>query len=376
MQIEKIKQKYEALSPFLNERSRRIFAATEAKSIGRGGITIVSKATGLNRNTIARGIKEISVGKSTLEERVRKHGGGRKTIEKLDKCIKPDLENLVEPTSRGDPESPLRWTTKSLRNLAGELRKKGHKISHETVSSLLRELNYSLQGNVKTKEGTDHPDRNAQFEYINEKVKQQQNQNNPVISVDAKKKEIVGNYKNAGRDWQPKGNPIEVKVHDFLDKKLGKICPYGVYDLSQNNGWVSVGIDHDTAAFAVESIRQWWKTMGKEIYHKSDSILITADAGGSNGYKNKLWKIELQKLANKIKKPISVCHFPPGTSKWNKIEHRLFSFISSNWRANPLISHEVIVNLISSTTTKNGLKVRCRIDERKYPTGIKISKKQ
>lgn len=376
MDVKTIKQKYELLKSVLNERSRRRFGAVEANAIGRGGIQIVSQATGLNRNTIARGIKELGNKKEMRPECIRKQGAGRKKIIDVHPKIKENLESLIEPYSRGDPESSLRWTTKSLRKLSFELKEINNNVSHEYVAHLLRSMKYSLQGNRKTREGSHHPDRNTQFEYIYNKVKSQQKLHDPVISVDAKKKEMVGNFKNSGREWRPKGSPEDVLLHDFMIKELGKVCPYGVYDLIRNEGWVSVGIDHDTAAFAVESIRQWWKTMGKAEYPKAQSLLITADAGGSNGYKNKLWKKELQKLSNKIKIPISVCHFPPGTSKWNKIEHRLFSFISKNWRAKPLISHEVIVNLIASTTTKAGLKIRCRIDERKYPTGIKISKKE
>ena len=330
---------------------------------------------GRSQSPTSRGIKEL--GKTEMgPEQIRRPGAGRKKILDTRPKIKADLERLIEPYSRGDPESPLRWTTKSLRKLSVELKAMDGIVSHEYIASLLRSMKYSLQGNRKTTEGKHHPDRNAQFEYIYGKVKAQQKLKDPVISVDAKKKEIVGDFKNSGREWRPKGEPEEVRIHDFIIKELGKVCPYGVYDLARNEGWGSVGIDHDTAAFAVESIRQWWKTMGKEEYPRAKSLLVTADAGGSNGYKNKLWKKELQELSNKIKMPISVCHFPPGTSKWNKIEHRLFSFISKNWRAKPLVSHEVIVNLISSTTTQTGLKVRCRIDERKYPTGIRISKKE
>ncbi len=376
MNVKIIKQKYELLKPVLNERSRRRFAAVEANAIGRGGITIVSLATGLNRNTIGRGIKELSNKDEMSPERIRKSGGGRKKISDTHPEIKKNLEMLIEPYSRGDPMSPLRWTTKSLRKLSDELKDLDMLVSHESVATLLRSMKYSLQSNRKIREGTNHPDRNAQFEHINEKVKSQLNQGDPVISVDAKKKELVGNFKNSGKEWRPKGNPEEVRMHDFMIKKLGKVCPYGVYDIIKNEGWVSVGIDHDTAQFAVESIRQWWKSMGKEKYKKPKSILITADAGGSNGYRSRLWKKELQKLVNRIKTPISVCHFPPGTSKWNKIEHRLFSYISKNWKAKPLVSHEVIVNLIASTTTKTGLKVRCRLDERKYPIGIRISNKE
>jgi len=376
MDVKTIHQKYQLLKPALNERSKRIFAAVEARAIGRGGIQIVSQATGLNRNTISRGIKELGKKTEMRPERIRRPGAGRRKILDINPKLKKNLESLIEPYSRGDPESPLRWTTKSLRKLSSELKEMNNNVSHEYIAYLLRSMKYSLQSNRKTKEGDNHPDRNAQFEYISKKVKAQQRLNAPVISVDAKKKEIVGNFKNSGREWRPKGSPEEVHIHDFVIKKLGKICPYGVYDLARNEGWISVGIDHDTSAFAVESVRQWWKTMGREKYPKAKSLLVTADAGGSNGYKNKLWKKELQELSNRIKMSISVCHFPPGTSKWNKIEHRLFSFISKNWRAKPLISHEVIVNLITSTTTNTGLKVRCRIDERKYPVGIKVTEKE
>lgn len=368
----KIKQKYDLLKDELNERTKRLFAAAEAHSLGHGGITIVSNATGLERHTIGRGIKELFNKTKLSTDRIRKPGAGRKKTKDKDKTLIPDLEEILEPTTRGDPQSPLRWTTKSVRNLSKELNKK-HKTSHRMVAEILHEKNFSLQANKKTKEGIQHPDRNAQFENINRKVKEQQSKGNPVISVDAKKKENVGNFKNSGREWCPKGKPEEVQVHDFIDKELGKVCPYGVYDIMKNEGWINLGIDHNTAQFAVESIRQWWKMMGKKQYHKAKSIFITADAGGSNSVRNRLWKYELQKLANELKKSIIVSHFPPGTSKWNKIEHRLFSFISKNWRARPLTCLQVIVNLISSTTTETGLKVKCRIDTNKYETGIWIS---
>ncbi len=367
-----IRQKYLLLKDTFNERTRRLFAAAEAHSFGRGGITIVSRATGLERHTISRGIKELFETKKLSVDSIRKHGAGRKKTTFIDKTLKTDLENLIDPTTRGDPESRLKWTTKSLRNLSKELKKK-HKTSHRMIAELLHEMGYSLQANKKTNEGRSHPDRNAQFENINQKVKEQQRIGDPAISVDAKKKELVGNFKNQGREWHLKGKPEEVQGHDFMIKELGKVCPYGVYDIIKNKGWINVGIDHDTAAFAVESIRQWWYSMGKKEYQKAETILITADAGGSNGVRNRLWKWELQKLANEINKPISVSHFPPGTSKWNKIEHRLFSFISKNWRAKPLTCHEVIINLISSTTTEKGLKVKCRVDKNKYAKGIRIS---
>ena len=370
MDVKIIKQKYELLKSVLNERSRRRFAAVEANAIGHGGIQIISRATGLNRNTISRGIKELGNKKEMDVERIRRPGAGRKKTKDKDPKLIKDLERLVEPHARGDPESPLRWTTKSVRKLSKELKKRKHNASYQIISELLHEMKYSLQANRKTSEGMSHPDRNAQFEYINRKVKSQLRRKYPAISVDAKKKELVGNFKNSGREWWPKGSPEEVRLHDFVIKELGKVCPY---DIAKNQGWVNVGIDHDTAAFAVESVRQWWKTMGKKEYSKAKNILLTADAGGSNGVKNRLWKCQLQELANELKMSISVCHFPPGTSKWNKIEHRLFSFISQNWRAKPLVSHKVIVNLISSTTTTTGLKVKCRLDKKKYPTGIKIS---
>lgn len=373
MSESQIREKYQLLEHTFNERSRRLFAAAEAHSHGRGGIAIASRATGLERHTIARGIKELFQDKPLPSYNIRKSGAGRKKTILIDKTMTDDLLKMIEPTTRGDPESRLRWTTKSVRNLSRELNRMKHKTSHRMVADILHEMGYSLQGNKKTKEGGSHPDRNAQFENINQKVEQQQRMNGPAISVDAKKKELVGNYKNNGREWAQKGKPEEVQSHDFINKKLGKVCPYGIYDIIQNKGWVNVGVDHDTAAFAVESIRRWWHSMGKKDYQKAKSILVTADAGGSNAVKSRLWKWELQKLANEIGKPISICHFPPGTSKWNKIEHRLFSFISKNWRAKPLTCHEVIVNLISSTTTDKGLRVKCRIDKRKYPTRIRIN---
>lgn len=373
MNVDSIRQKYLLLSPEFNERTKRLFAAAEAQSLGRGGISLVSRATGLERHTISRGIKELSLDQRISPERIRRPGAGRKKTVFNDRTLTSDLELLLEATTRGDPESPFLWTTKSVRNLAKELKKKNHKTSHRMVAELLHEMKYCLQANRKTREGANHPDRNSQFENIARKVKKQQKRGDPVISVDAKKKELVGNFKNPGREWRRQGDPEEVRIHDFMIKKLGKVCPYGIYDLAKNKGWVSIGIDHDTAAFAVESIRAWWKTMGKKQYPRAKSLLITADAGGSNSVRNRLWKYELQKLANQLEIPISICHFPPGTSKWNKIEHKMFSFISKNWRAKPLISREVIVKLIASTTTETGLKIKCRLDMRKYPTGIIIS---
>lgn len=371
-------ERFKLLSWTLDERLRRLFAAAEAKVVGQGGITYISKATGISRRAIHAGLDELESRESGAETeikkgKIRKSGGGRKKVTEKDPKLKADLERLVEATTRGDPESPLRWTCKSLRMLADELKAQGHKVSYPVVGNLLHDLDYSLQGNVKTLEGSQHVDRNAQFEWINKKVQETQAENNPVISVDTKKKELVGPYKNGGRTWRPKGDPEEVKVHDFPDVELGRANPYGVYDLTSNSGWVSVGTDHDTASFAVETIRRWWKAMGKEKYPKADKLMITADGGGSNGSRLRLWKLELQRLANELGIPIRVSHFPPGTSKWNKIEHRLFSFISMNWRGKPLISHEVIVNLIANTTNRTGLTVQAQLDKTSYPKGIKVS---
>ena len=371
-----IKQRYEALAGFLDERLRRIVAAAEAVVIGYGGISIVSRETGVSRRAIALGCEELKHPERATEKRIRKEGGGRKPTIDKDTTLKQDLENLIEPVSRGDPESPLRWTCKSTRRLADELMRKGHEVSHNLVAGLLHEMGYSLQANRKTLEGTSHPDRDAQFEYINNKAKEHQAIEQPVISVDTKKKELIGDFKNGGRELRPKGNPEKVRVHDFEIPELGKDSPYGVYDVTWNSGWVNVGIDHDTAAFAVESIRRWWQFMGEVRYPEAKQLLITADSGGSNGYRTRLWKLELQKLADETGLAISVCHLPPGTSKWNKIEHRLFSFISQNWRGKPLVSHEVIVNLIAATTTREGLRVQCQLDTKSYPTGIKVSDKE
>ena len=362
----------------LNERARRLFAATEALAIGWGGVATVARATGIAPSTIGIGKAEVRAlengGKVELAvNRSRRAGGGRKKLTENDPTLLPDLERLVEPMTRGDPESPLRWTAKSMQKLAEELKSQGHKVSESTVATLLRGLEYSLQANKKTTEGTSHPDRNAQFEYINQQVAEALAAGNPALSVDAKKKELVGDFKNGGREWRPKGQPEKVRVHDFVDPKLGHVKPYGVYDLANNEAWVSLGIDHDTGEFAVASIRQWWLTMGLPRFADAEKIVITADGGGSNGSRLRLWKFELQKLADELKKPISVCHFPPGTSKWNKIEHRLFSFITKNWRGQPLISHQVIVSLIAATTTKTGLKVQARIDPQTYPKGRKIT---
>lgn len=369
-----INQRYMLISPFLDERQRRLYLAAEAKAIGYGGVSTVSRVTGVSRNSISVGDEELNQIKGTLPEgRIRREGGGRKRTVDKDLALKTDLETLIEPITRGDPESPLRWTCKSVRNLSDELNRMGHKTSHRMVAELLHEMDYSLQGNRKTIEGESHPDRNAQFEFINNRVKEFQSIGQPAISVDTKKKELVGDFKNAGKELRPKGDPEKVRVHDFKIPELGRVAPYGIYDMTHNMGWVNVGIDHDTSAFAVESIRRWWTSMGKELYPEAKQLMVTADGGGSNGYRIKLWKVELQKLADETGLAIQVCHFPPGTSKWNKIEHRLFSFISQNWRGKPLISHEVIVKLIAATTNRTGLKVKCQLDKNIYPKAIKVS---
>jgi transposase len=340
--------------------------------LGPGGISIVSQATGVSRQVIRQGLRELKEDPVRPAGRIRRAGGGRKKSKEKDASLVADLEKLVEPVTRGDPESSLRWTCKSVRNLADELNKQGHKISYPVVAELLHELGYSLQSNRKTKEGSAHPDRNQQFEHINARVERAMSAKQPVISVDTKKKELVGDFKNPGADWRPKGEPEKVRVHDFAIPELGRVAPYGVYDLAANSGWVSVGIDHDTASFAVETIRRWWHAMGQERYPEAKQLLITADGGGSNGSRLRLWKLELQELADETGLTIGVSHFPPGTSKWNKIEHRLFSFISKNWRGQPLTSLEVIVSLISATTTKKGLKVRGAIDNSTHPAGAKV----
>lgn len=379
MEKELIKKRFDILAPMLNERQLRLFVAAEALALGRGGISLASQATGVSRPTITMGCKELLEQKENESAttspvtRVRKKGGGRKRTVEVDETLRSDLEGLIEPVTRGDPESPLRWTAKSVRNLSDELKRMGHHTSHRMVADLLHEMGYSLQANRKTAEGSSHPDRNAQFEHIHGKVKAFQSCSQPVISVDTKKKERVGDFKNGGRELRPKGDPEKVRIYDFEIPELGKVAPYGVYDEARNEGWVNVGTDHDTATFAVESIRKWWMTMGREAYPEASRLLITADGGGSNGSRVRLWKVELQKFANESGLTVLVCHFPPGTSKWNKIEHRLFSYISQNWRGKPLVSHEVIVNLIASTTTRTGLTVKCVLDTKKYPKGIKIS---
>lgn len=373
MIIEKdLQVKYAEIFPLLDERQRRVVAASDAISIGRGGVSKVARASGLSRTTVHSGITELRT-KGTPVERVRKLGGGRKRVIERNPEILADLESLVESETIGDPMSPLRWTCKSTRQLADALEEKGHKASHPVVADLLREIGYSLQANAKKMEGKDHSDRDEQFCHINAQVKKYLRKQWPVISVETKKKELVGEFKNAGREWRKKGNPRKVKTHDFLDKELGKAVPYGVYDIGKDLGWVNVGCDGDTASFAIERIRRWWREMGTRLYPKANGLLICADSGGSNGYRVRLWKVELQNFADEIGMPVTVCHFPPGTSKWNKIEHRLFSHISMNWRGRPLISHEVVVNLISSTKTRSGLHVQAKLDQNKYPTKIKIS---
>jgi hypothetical protein len=377
-----IQRRFRSLAPFLDERMRRLVAASESEAIGYGGVSVVARATGVSRRAITEGVKELkkpTSHKARLEEaRIRRRGAGRKRTVDKDSSLLEDLDRLVDPVTRGDPESPLRWTCKSVRRLAEELQQEGHAVSYQTVAELLHALDYSLQANQKTLEGSQHADRDEQFQYINRKAQRYLKQGEPVISVDTKKKELVGDFKNAGREWELKGQPEEVRVHDFQIREpdKGKVAPYGVYDLGRNVGWVSVGVDHDTAAFAVESIRRWWRWMGTRSYPQAKRLLITADSGGSNGARVRLWKWELQKLADEIGLEISVCHFPPGTSKWNKIEHRLFSFISQNWRGKPLISHEVIINLIAATTTAAGLAVKSKLDPNTYPAGLKVSDQQ
>jgi Rhodopirellula transposase DDE domain len=369
-----IRARFEKLSPFLNERTRRLAAASEAAAIGRGGIARVSRATGISRRAIASGLDQLKNPDDLDPGRIRRPGGGRKRAVETDTSLRADLERLIDPVTRGDPQSPLRWTCKSIRKLSEELRRMGHAVSHRIVTELLHEAGYSLQANRKTIEGKGHPDRNAQFEHISRKVRAALKTGEPVISVDAKKKELVGDFKNGGREWRPKGDPDLVRVYDFVIPGLGRVTPYGVYDMARNAGWVNVGTDHDTSAFAVESIRRWWGSMGRAYYPSAKTLLITADGGGSNGSRVRLWKLELQRLASETGLRIAVCHFPPGTSKWNKIEHRLFSFISQNWRGRPLVSHEVVINLIAATTTETGLEVKCALDRNSYPSGVKVSK--
>jgi DNA-binding phage protein len=370
-----LRQKYATVLPHLNERQRRLVAAADAQLLGYGGIARVARAAGLNRSTLHRGLKDLA-GPVLPVERVRHAGGGRTRVSAQMPEILQELEQLVDPLTRGDPQSPLRWTCKSTRHLARTLTERGYSVSYRVVAELLRELGYSLQANAKTLEGASHPDRNAQFEYINTQVRTALATGLPVISVDTKKKELVGQYRNGGQEWQPHGHPEQVKVHDFPDSQLGKAIPYGIYDVGRNLGWVNVGCDHDTASFAVASICRWWTHMGSELYGKAKKLLICADSGGSNGYRVRLWKVELQELADTSDLEVTVCHLPPGTSKWNKIEHRLFSHISLNWRGRPLVSHEVIVALIGATTTRTGLRVEAQLDHRTYPTRVEVSDEQ
>ena len=367
-----LRKKLRQMWPHLNERSRRMVAAAEAAEMGYGGVSLVSRACGLSRVTITKGISELTAA-PLLGERVRCLGGGRRKLEVHDPDLPDMLESLVEPLTRGDPESPLRWTCKSTRTLAGELTDRQHPISHEKVAQFLRGLGYSLQGNRKTEEGEDHPDRDAQFGHINRAVRRTMAQGSPVISVDTKKKELIGNFENKGRQWRRQKTAEHVNGHDFPGPSVPRAYPYGIYDHRRNTGFVNVGTDHDTATFAVASIRGWWRHEGRRLYPRATQLLITADGGGSNGYRLRLWKLELQRLADQTGLAIQVCHFPPGTSKWNKVEHRLFSFISSNWRGEPLRDYETIIRLIAGTTTAKGLTVSCRLDRRKYPAGRKIS---
>jgi len=371
--LTRLQQKFAFLWPLLDERTRRLTAASEARSLGHGGVSRVSRACGLSRKAIAKGLREIEAGTVPPPGRVRRPGGGRKNILAHDPRLLEALDRLIEPETRGDPQSPLRWICKSTRSLAAQLTRRKHPVSHMKVAQLLREQDYSLQSNRKTEEGDDHPDRDAQFRHINAQVKRALAKKTPVISVDTKKKELVGNYENGGQQWLPAKRPVQVNGHDFPQPDVPRAYPYGIYDLELNRGFVNVGTNHDTGSFAVASIRGWWRAEGRRLYPQAPGLLITADGGGSNGWRPRLWKWELQKLADETGLAISVCHFPPGTSKWNKIEHRLFSFISSNWRGEPLRDDETIVGLIARTTTAKGLKVTCRLDRRKYPTGRKVT---
>jgi hypothetical protein len=376
--LEAVRKKYDLLQPLMTERLRRQWAACEAQTLGRGGVRLVAQATGLSRTTLWAGRRELQrradhPEEDLIPERVRSAGGGRPLVEANDPSVVTALQALVDSTTRGDPQSPLCWTSKSTRHLAEELRAQGHAVSHQTVAALLEDLGYSLQANRKTKEGQSHPDRDAQFEYINQQVQAFQRQGQPVVSVDAKKKELIGDFRNPGREWHRRGQAEAVRAKDFPDKRLGKAIPEGVYDLRRNEGWVSVGVDHDTAVFAVESLRRWWQEMGSPAYPQARRLLITADAGGSNGYRSRLWKVALQGLADELGLRITVCHFPPGTSKWNKIEHRLFCHITKNWRGKPLDSRAVVVNLIANTKTKAGLCIQAELDPNTYGTGIKVS---
>ena len=376
MDTDTIRAKYEALAPVLTERSRRLWAATEAKSLGHGGIAVVIRATGISRSTISRGLQELASADAVEPQRVRRRGGGRQRTTDKDPTLLTDLTALLEATTAGLPDAPLRWTSKSTRKLAAELQAMGHTISATLVAELLVQQGYTLQANRKTREGSQHPDRDAQFHYLNDQIHGAQQRDEPVISVDTKKKELVGDFKNPGREWRPKGTPERVRVHDFVIPEQGKAIPYGVYDLSRDEGWVSVGIDHDTASFAMNAIRSWWQKMGRTVYGGASHLTVTADGGGSNGSRSRLWKWELQQFANRTGLTITVCHYPPGTSKWNKIEHRLFSYIAMNWRGKALTSLATIVSLIGTTTTTSGLRVRSEIDKRSYPKGVTITDEQ
>jgi len=373
-----LKEKLSRVLPHLNERQKRIVLAAEARALGRGGVTRIAQLAQVSRPTIHKGLRDLDCppepGAATV--RVRRPGGGRKRLKHKDRTLVEDLEGLVEPEARGDPMSPLRWTCKSVRQLAYTLGALGHRVSHQVVGELLHEAGYSLQANAKRFEGSKHPDRDAQFAYINEQVKGFLDAGRPVVSVDTKKKELVGSFKNGGREWRPKGCPDEVNVYDFPSLAAGRAIPYGVYDVARNEGWVAVGCDHDTATFAVQSLRRWWCSMGLSSYPEADRLLICADGGGSNGHRVRLWKVELQGFAQQTGLKVTVCHLPPGTSKWNKIEHRLFSHISMNWRGRPLVSHDVVVQLISATTTREGLSVKAELDTAQYPTKIKVSDKE
>lgn len=378
--VDQVRARYELLRSAMDERMTRLWAAAEARSLGHGGGAVVTAATGIRSKRIWLGKLDLEALEASppvekpRDQRVRRRGGGRKSLTEKDPTLKAALERLVDPVTRGDPESPLRWTTKSKEKLAEELRAQGHQVSATTVGQLLHEMDYSLRATRKEKEGSQHPDRNAQFEHINEQVKAFQERGQPVVSVDTKKKELVGDFKNGGQEWQPKGEPEIVRVHDFLDPKLGKAIPYGVYDQTCNEAWVSVGIDHDTPEFAVNALLSWWNHMGKHVYLDASELLVTADGGGSNASRSHLWKAQLQQFADKTGLAVTVCHFPPGTSKWNKIEHRLFSQITQNWRGRPLVSHETVVNLIANTTTSTGLRVKAKLDKRSYETGKKVPK--
>lgn len=377
--IERIRRKFQTLTVVMDERMRRQWAAAEARELAWGGISCVARATGISRTTILAGLRELKaqeVSEALPSPGIRRPGAGRKLLVESDPKLWDALDALVDPVTRGHPETPLRWTCKSTRKLAAELCRQGHPIGARTVASLLSAAGYSLQANRKTREGKNHPDRNAQFEYISQQVQRVQKRGQPVVSIDTKKKELVGDFKNSGREWRPEGDPQKVRVHDFKDKDLGKAIPHGVYDVTHNQGWVSVGIDHDTAEFAANSIRQWWDKMGQRRFPRASELLITADGGGSNNYRSRLWKVALQTLADQLDFKLRVCHFPPGTSKWNKIEHRLFSYITSNWRGQPLVNLTTIVNLIASTTTTTGLLVQAALDTNTYETGIKISDEQ